>query len=498
MSVFNISPSEAVLIGCCIGEYVEARQDTEYANVLHFFWKWLSPVVPNFEASTTAPITEDELPKDIAWRAIGNRTFAIDAEDTRLLYEKTTGGITRTHWDRPRSSLLDLLGDLVSHFVVKSPRDRLRFPSPEDHAEARLLEERVQTLVGAFENASLNLDIDSLEAIDGMRVNLASEYQTPELPDNMEAVLDVINHVMVKNATEDYFSIGKSFGETAATLERWERSLFEDPIFCYVPGAEYRGGKRMWSKDRVLSDEYRANVKRLLQARLVQECWHASAVLRVESDREALTEYDECDPLGGIRAGLCLAEARTAIWFSLGTLLGTLKDVDNAARERDRGSLTPRPYMLGSRASAEQIAGLIRMVEQTFGDLGDKNLQPEYLVNCLANAIEGLARGLWPMEFDQGGRKGELRNVLQAHCTTGSEAEIRFSRTALTLYDLYRKPVSHGLGVFRCTWEEARFFHAGIRTLHKLSEEIERSRAKPQRGADSQAHQTPASKGRAE
>ena len=80
------------------------------------------------------------------------------------------------------------------------------------------------------------------------------------------------------------------------------------------------------------------------------------------------------------------------------------------------------------------------MVERTFGDLGDKSLQPEYLVNCLVTAIEGLVRKLGPNEFDQGSRKGELRNVLKAHFATGSEAERRFARLAFTLYDVYRKP----------------------------------------------------------
>ena len=108
--MFNISPSEAVLIGRCMGEYIEARQDNEYANVLHFFWKWLSPVVPNFETSTTTPIAQDELPIELEWDEIGgDRSLAIDPGDPRVYYERTTTGITRTQWDRPRSSLLTFL-----------------------------------------------------------------------------------------------------------------------------------------------------------------------------------------------------------------------------------------------------------------------------------------------------------------------------------------------------------------------------------------------------
>jgi hypothetical protein len=477
MALFNISPSEAVLIGCCMGEYLEARQDNEYANVLQFFWKWLSPVVPNFETSTTTPITEDELPQGLEWQKSDRGFLALDAGDGTVFYEKCASGITCTRCERTRSSLLNLLADLVDPFVTKSFNDNARFPSHENLARARQGEDNLR---GVMKYLSEHGEDDPFEA-DIFMAHVASTIQTPNSPDDTAAVLETINRLISENAIEDYFLIGRLFGKTSATLERWEQSLYSDPFFCYLPEAEYRNEKRMWSyrKDQVLTDEYHANVKSLLGARLVQECSHAVSVLRVESNRAVSTEYDEPNPVGLLRAGLCFAEARAAIWFALGNLLGTLRGVDNAARERDLRSLTPRPYMLSSRASAEQIAGLIRMVDETFSDPGDKNLQPEYLVNCLANAIEGLTKRLWPKEFDQDSRKGELRNVLQAHCATGSEAERRFSRLALTLYDVYRKPVSHGLGVFRCTWEEARFFHAGIRTLHKLSEEIEQSRPKP-------------------
>ena len=140
MALFNISPSEAVLIGCCMGEYLEARQDNEYANVLHFFWKWLSPVVPNFETSTTTPISLDELPLDLEWTEIGgDRSLAMDAGNPRVHYVRTTATeITRTQWDRPKSSLLDLLGDLVDQFVVKSLVDRLHFPTLVGRRESEL------------------------------------------------------------------------------------------------------------------------------------------------------------------------------------------------------------------------------------------------------------------------------------------------------------------------------------------------------------------------
>jgi hypothetical protein len=93
MALFNISPSEAVLIGCCMGEYLEARQDNEYANVLYFFWKWLSPFVPNFETVTTTSITEDELPQDLKWDVVAYKEsdrgcLAIDPRDGAVVCKR--------------------------------------------------------------------------------------------------------------------------------------------------------------------------------------------------------------------------------------------------------------------------------------------------------------------------------------------------------------------------------------------------------------------------
>ncbi|MGA2068338.1 MAG: hypothetical protein ABSG86_25420 [Thermoguttaceae bacterium] len=500
MALFNISASEAVLIGCCIGEYLEARQDNEYANVLHFFWKWLSPFVPNFEISTTTPIPQDELPLDLEWTEIdGDRECAMDAGDPRVYYVRTATKITRMQWDRQKSSLLDLLGDLVDQFVVKSLQDRLHFPTVADRSEACLHQERTAAFWKSLEEWHVDgLPLESVNTLFEVEVFLASSMSTPGRPDNMEAVIAAVKRLTSENDAEGYFSVGQLFGRTSATLERWERSLYIDSYAefhpyaafhqhaMFLPGAEYRNNERLWNyrgSDQTLTAEYHSNVKTLLGARLVQECWHAVGILGAEATRSLVPRH--VDPTtevvtDGRREMLDLAEARKAIWFALGVLLGTLRDVDDAARERDRRSLTPRPYLLSSRASPEQIAGLIRMVEQTFCDPGDKSLQPEYLVNCLANAIEALAKELWPKEFDLGSRKGELRNVLQAHYATGGEAERRFARIALTLYDLYRKPVTHDLAAFKCTCDEARFFYDGIRTLHTLSQEIAQSRSRGQ------------------
>ncbi len=372
MALFNISPSEAVLIGCCMGEYLEARQDNEYANVLYFFWKWLSPFVPNFETTTRTQITENELPFDIEWEKFGDRSIALDENDPGVFYEKSEReGIIRTKYERSKNSLLDHLCDLVDPFVVKSFNDQARFPSREEGLKTRRCEELILGEMAGLYKRWEDSECASYET-GAVLVKLTSGMQTPKSPDDKDAVFKAVKRLISENAAEDYFSIGQLFGKTSATLERWKESWYididpptahlvgaenrkeswySDKPTGYRMGAEYRNEKRMWSdrQDQVLTSEYRANIRSLLKAGLVQESWHAAALLKGELDREKFA-INPCGLDDELRAGFCLAEARAAIWFALGTLLGSLKDADGAARERDLRSLTPRPYMLTSRA----------------------------------------------------------------------------------------------------------------------------------------------------
>ena len=126
----------------------------------------------------------------------------------------------------------------------------------------------------------------------------------------------------------------------AQLSDAWERSLYQD--LDYLPGTEIRNGKRLWlvREDQVLTDEYHANISTLFGARLVQECWHAAAVLKVETNRtvEDFTPdvprrlgFGGCDRDRARRLaearGSCLSCSRllTTIWFALGTLLGGAK-----------------------------------------------------------------------------------------------------------------------------------------------------------------------------
>jgi hypothetical protein len=171
-----------------------------------------------------------------------------------------------------------------------------------------------------------------------------------------------------------------------------------------------------------------------------------------------------------------LHEGRSMISLAIGAVLGTMRDADDQAYAKDRQSATPRMFMLGPEASMDRVKGQVVMTEQLFDERMGRTFSPEQVIIFSQNVIEGLAKDLWGAEFSQQTRKGELRNTLQEHIRSPDENEQRFARLALTLYDVYRKPAQHNLRAFQCTWEEARFFHSGMRTLVELSDKIKTKR----------------------
>ena len=130
MASFNISPSEALLIGCCVGEYLEAKHDNDHANFLYFLLKRLRPFVPSMERveTTTLPDTACVL-QDIEWEPLGeNAEIGFSEAEPNTVFRKSAETVEVTRWDCSRKSLIDLLYDLAEPFVTKSLRDEFQMP----------------------------------------------------------------------------------------------------------------------------------------------------------------------------------------------------------------------------------------------------------------------------------------------------------------------------------------------------------------------------------
>jgi hypothetical protein len=103
------------------------------------------------------------------------------------------------------------------------------------------------------------------------------------------------------------------------------------------------------------------------------------------------------------------------------------------------------------------------------------DITPEEVVERLGPVIESLAKRVWPQDFmpsagytgQKGGFVTVLRNRSGEHWRN-TTFDQKFAAIALALCKQYRNPAQHGLGTFKCSFEEARFFLAGIRALVDL------------------------------
>jgi len=127
MSMFIISPSESLLIGLCLEEYLQARDDYPLTSFLRLVPERLRPFVPSMQV-VERPVAEEDLPADIEWRELLGEASGFCPSSRETFCRKDSGKIVHVSRDRSRKSLIDLLVHLVYDHVGKSPLDKLVFP----------------------------------------------------------------------------------------------------------------------------------------------------------------------------------------------------------------------------------------------------------------------------------------------------------------------------------------------------------------------------------
>ena len=369
-----------------------------------------------------------------------------------------------TTWDCSRKSLIDLLYDLIEPFIKKSFREEFQFPTPGEKAPAHRR--------GEFYKLVLSQVWGTFEGDDTFDTAIAmlSNFQTPPEPDDTSSLIAAIEE-LITDKRNDFplaYGVGKLFGQSLAELERWQLGIHWEMNPCEVLVTEYRNEHFLWRGrcGDVADNCYRERVKRVLSSKCVQACPHAEMILNAER----VSRVDSTNPICGDFT--LLLESQAAVSLAMGAVLGTMYQGDNEAYTKDAASATPRMFMLSPEATVERVKYQVYAAEKLLDERTGRGFAPEQVISFSQNVIEGLTKDLWGLQFSQQPRKGELRNVLQEHINSLDENERRFSRLALALYDVYRKPAQHNLREFQCTWEEARFFHTGMRALVELSDKI--------------------------
>jgi len=134
--------------------------------------------------------------------------------------------------------------------------------------------------------------------------------------------------------------------------------------------------------------------------------------------------------------------------------------------------VTPRMLKLSPSSPPDKIKNTLQFIQQALNDWTRQSLSPEFVVSCLSNGIEALAKRTWPKHFEGPRIRVKLKGVLEERQRNGDEQEQKFARSALTLYNNYRNQEEHDYDRFQCSLAEAIHFMYGIRVLMELSEDI--------------------------
>ena len=228
----------------------------------------------------------------------------------------------------------------------------------------------------------------------------------------------------------------------------------------------------------------RETAKSMLGYELITRCGRAPSLLQELLQIESRLIFDlenEKDVVAAQQGTIPqLADARMALWLSFGEVLGVLKDEDTTTRRSDARSLVPRAFKLQPIDSPDSIHDRLVDLE---ADYLRREFTPEEIVDRLGNTIEQLTQRLWPQDFmpvtDSRGKRSrpKVGTVLHGRFASGNELDRRFAAIAISLRT-YRNSAEHNRANLKCSYEEARFFLAGVRALVDLWKQISDERGR--------------------
>ena len=255
-------------------------------------------------------------------------------------------------------------------------------------------------------------------------------------------------------------------------FDYWIRNWEYDPELVSLGRHEI--GWATLSPDGFTS-RYEKQLKNLLTTAPLRSLPYATLIvereiLRCSDDRKRFIVDDELPASCSVVAAARLTRIRTLLGIVTGELLASLHDQDNAAFLKDASSPTPRMFAIGRNASEDRIRGQLALIERELNERTTSGLSPESIVAMLGNAIEALAKMAWPTAFLS--KRNDFGSVLDEKAHSANDLERRLPRAAQTLYRQYRVPAEHEQKKFCCSFEEARFFVNGIRTLRDLAHRI--------------------------
>lgn len=277
-----------------------------------------------------------------------------------------------------------------------------------------------------------------------------------------------------ENGYQSLFELGQAFGRLIADCEA---------ASWFVPDTNEDDSGQEWefALANYVAAESLDDLAKLVDAQRVLPSG-ASGLLRhaAEGSRTKHVLYSNSGNWDAEREKVIeqVNSVHAALWLVFGDVLGAVRELDQLTREGDARSAVPREYRVTARATPDTVRSALQEAEARLNDQSAERVSAEQIVGDVARSIEALARRIWSDEFRAGNDQRErpigevLYRKLQQVNPREQILEYRLGSTAMSLYKAYRVPAEHKMDTFRCTYQEARYFVAGIRVLLDLSDAI--------------------------
>src|SRR5260370_34907904 len=131
--LFNIAPTEALIIGCFFEEYLYVRKHEPYWPFLDVIRSRIEPFIPDLKQTTSVQISASDVPSDILWNGGEVDEYGVSAAYPNTLFVRNERGVFRQVVDASRHNLKWLLLFYLDTTVGMSPefrrfvRDRREF-----------------------------------------------------------------------------------------------------------------------------------------------------------------------------------------------------------------------------------------------------------------------------------------------------------------------------------------------------------------------------------
>jgi hypothetical protein len=477
MMPFTITPTDALLVGLCLEEYLCLREQAADWSFLCTLRERLEPFIPDLKHVVGRACDESDLPHDIEWKSDDGDEFGTSPTSPNALFVRNERGLFRRQLDDSRHNQARLLLFYLDTAVGVSAPFRRLITSQQD----------------------ININFSELlEAYQAARSSAGEGYSdadgSTDDPSGIEQRLADLAHY---NEVADVFELGRHFGGVCGSIRLCEcgfppkaflARFLKAVTSLFATNVVQKNSIPLSAIKRLLDlfePVLQNSVAWKLSSRVTLEGWMPETEDEVKQAVEQIQAQDTVPSAagsGGERHHRFQA-AWMAFWVAFGDVLGSLSDADDCVLKVEYALAVPRAFVIPGNASVDRIRDLIQHAEADLNAPADVPSLPERNVAMLVQCLEPLTRRIWAAEFAKTlyRRNGEtyspgLRSVLNYVLRTGNSStpEHRFAKTSLSLYDSYRCQASHDLDSFQCSLEEARYVLSAIRMLLKLSDDLKR------------------------